>query len=315
MRKVVNESSTGSTGSHRVKVTLTISAEKIDYDTEGDIVKVKGKNIMENKHVKRGQYHTLDLELNKRFFVVKPVWDSMALRQLSNACDQSKHSDLAVVIMQEGLAFVCYISKSMTVQKAKVEVNIPRKRKNMCSQYQKGLTGFFEQVTQAILKHINFQIVKCIVVASPGFTREQFLEYFWQQATKSENRMLLENRQKFLSAHSSTGFKHSIREILSDPLIQPKLEDTKCVEEIKVWNRFQELLANDPDRAVYGIHDVEFAHRYEAVETMIISDKLFRSTDLVMRRKYNKLIQDVIASGSQVHIFSTLHPCGERKYN
>ena len=40
-----------------------------------------------------------------------------------------QHADLAAVVMQEGLAFVCLITSAMTVDRAKIEVNIPKKGK------------------------------------------------------------------------------------------------------------------------------------------------------------------------------------------
>lgn len=310
-RKIINESATGSTGARRIRITLTISVEKVEYDSESDIVKVKGKTVEENKHVRRGQYHTLDLELNHKFYLTKPVWDSLALSQLNNACDTGRNAEVAVVIMQEGLAFVCLITTSMTIQKAKIETNIPRKRKNFCSQHQKGLEDFYEQIFQAMLKYINFEQIKCVIVASPGFVKDRFVEYMWQEVTKRELKHLLDSRSKFLTAHSSTGFKHSIREILSDPLIQPKLEDTKAVQEVKVWNKFQQLLGNEPNKAVYGFRDVGTANHYEAIECMMISDQLFRTHDLSMRKKYSQLMHQV-KEYAEVRVFSTMHALGQQ---
>lgn len=310
-RKIVNESTTGSTGARRIKLTLTISVEKVEYDAEADIVRVKGKTVHENKHVRKGQYHTLDLGLNHKFYLTKALWDSLALSQLHNACDAARNAEIAVVIMQEGLAFVCLLTTNMTIQKAKIEVNIPRKRKNFCSQHQRGMEDFYEQILQAMLKYINFDVIKCIVVASPGFTKDQFIEYMWQQAARRELKTLLDNRQKFLPAHSSTGFKHSIREVLSDPLIQPKLEDTKAVQEIKIWNKFQNLLSTEPNKAVYGLRDIETANHYEAISCMMLSDMLFRSNNLALRKKYSQLLYQV-KEYAEVRIFSSMHPSGQQ---
>jgi len=308
---VVNETATGSTGARRVKVTLTISVEKVEYDSEANIVSVKGKSIEENKYVRRGQYHTLDLELNQKFYLTKPLWDSLALSQLNNACDSTRNAEVAIVIMQEGLAFVCLLTTNMTVQKAKIEVNIPRKRKNFCSQHKKGLEEFYEQTLQAMLKHINFETIKCIVIASPGFVKDQFNEYLWQQATSKELKMLLDSRQKFLVAHSSTGFKHSIREVLSDPLIAPKLEDTKAAQELKIWNKFQNLLGQEPNKAIYGLRDVETAHHYEAISCLMLSDMLFRSNNLALRKKYSQLLYQV-KGYADVRVFSSMHLSGQQ---
>lgn len=70
---------------------------------------------------------------------------------------------------------------------------------------------FFENVMQAVLRHVNFDIVKCVLVASPGFVKEQFFDYIFRQAAKNDNKVLLDNKGKFLLVHSSSGFKHSLR--------------------------------------------------------------------------------------------------------
>lgn len=59
---------------------------------------------------------------------------------LDIACDPAQHADLAAVVMQEGIAHVCLVTASMTLVRAKIDVNIPRKRKGMCGQHTKVLT-------------------------------------------------------------------------------------------------------------------------------------------------------------------------------
>uniref|UniRef100_A0A669D0D3 Protein pelota homolog n=1 Tax=Oreochromis niloticus TaxID=8128 RepID=A0A669D0D3_ORENI len=66
IRKVQTESPTGSVGSSRVRTTLTLCVETIDFDTQACQLRVKGTNIEENQYVKMGAYHTIELELNRK---------------------------------------------------------------------------------------------------------------------------------------------------------------------------------------------------------------------------------------------------------
>lgn len=52
VRKVQIESSTGSSSSNRVRTILTISVENIDFDTQACVLRLKGRNIVENQYVK-----------------------------------------------------------------------------------------------------------------------------------------------------------------------------------------------------------------------------------------------------------------------
>lgn len=312
IRKVQTESATGSVSVNKVRTMLTIKIEAIDFDTLGCVLRVRGRNITENQYVKMGAYHTLDLELNRKFTLGKLEWDSVTLERIETACDPTKHADLAAVVMQEGLAHLCLITSNMTLVRAKIETNIPRKRKGMCQQHDKGLTKFYDQIIQAILRHVSFDIVKCVLIASPGFVKDQFSEYLFQQAMKLDYKILLDNKSKFVLVHSSSGFKHSLKEVLQDPSIQSRLADTKASSEVKALDDFYQTMQNDPNRASYGIKPVEKAAEQQAIEVLLISDELFRSQDIAQRKRYVKLVDTVRETGAEVKIFSSLHVSGEQ---
>uniref|UniRef100_A0A8C7UIY9 Protein pelota homolog n=1 Tax=Oncorhynchus mykiss TaxID=8022 RepID=A0A8C7UIY9_ONCMY len=61
IRKVQTESSTGSVGSSRVRTTLCLCVDTIDFDSQACQLRVKGTNIQENQYVKMGAYHTIEL--------------------------------------------------------------------------------------------------------------------------------------------------------------------------------------------------------------------------------------------------------------
>jgi protein pelota len=52
IRKVQVESSTGSSSSSKVRTTLTVQVESIDFDTQACALRVKGRNVEENDYVK-----------------------------------------------------------------------------------------------------------------------------------------------------------------------------------------------------------------------------------------------------------------------
>lgn len=84
-----------------------------------------------------GAYHTLDLELNRKFELTKSEWDSVALERVDIACDPTQNADLAAVVMQEGLAHICLVTSSMTLVRTKIDQVIPRKRKGNVQQHEK----------------------------------------------------------------------------------------------------------------------------------------------------------------------------------
>jgi len=312
IRKVISESATGSTTSNRIRTTLTVQVENIDFDTQACMLRLKGRNIEENQHVKLGAYHTIDLELNRKFVLTKSNWDSIHLDRIELACDPSKHADIAAIVMQEGLAHVCLVTSSMTIVRAKIDVPVPRKRRGDCSQHEKGLSKFYDQIVQALLRHVNFEVVKAVLIASPGFIKQQFFDYMYQQAVKSDIKLLFENKNKFILCHSSSGYKHSLKEILQDPTVQSRLTDTKATEEVRILEDFYKMMKNEQARAFYGPKHVFSACDAEAIEVLLISDKLFRANNVLERQKYVELVDKVRQGGGDVKVFSSLHVSGEQ---
>ncbi|KAG0723402.1 Protein pelota [Chionoecetes opilio] len=211
IRKVQLASVTGSSTSSRIRTTITIQVEGITFDTGACMLRVKGRNVEENQHIKMGAYHTVDLELNRKFTIFKERWDSVTIDRVETACDPAAHADLAAVVMQEGLAFVCLITSAMTVDRAKIVYNIPKKGKADDTQRKKAIIKYYDQVMTAILRHLNFEVVKAVVIASPGFVKDQFFDHLMKSALQTDNKLLLDNKSKFVLVHSSSGFKHSLR--------------------------------------------------------------------------------------------------------
>ncbi len=264
----------------------------------------------------------MDLELHSVFSLRKHEWDSIALDRVEMACNPVHQADVAAIVMHEGLANVCLITEHLTIHRQKIEHTIPRKRKNLCSHHDKSMEKFFDAIIAAMIKHIDFSVVKAVILASPGFIKDQFYQYMLQKATRDDQRHLLENKNKFILSHSSNGFKHALTEVLQDPIVLNRLSDTKAAGEMKLFEQFMQLLNDEPDKAYYGLEAVEKANQSQAIECkftekiirkkkiafiflgLLITDELFRNIDFVKRHRYIELVDSVKYSGGEVRLFS-----------
>lgn len=70
--------------------------------------------------------------------------------------------------------------------------------------------------------------------------------------------------------------------------------------EVKALNTFYDLMANDPARAFYGYKHVLMANEQSAIETLLLSDSLFRSNNIQLRKKYVALAESVKDQASVV---------------
>lgn len=115
------------------------------------------------------------------------------------------------------------------------------------------------------------------------------------------------------------------------------MADTKALAEVKALETFYHVLSCDSAKAFYGIKHVEAANEHQAIETLLISDHLFRCVIFILicvitrknkimkwfvyrsdnvdeRKRYVRLVDSVKEYGGDVKIFSSMHISGERKF-
>jgi protein pelota len=81
---------------------------------------------------------------------------------------------------------------------------------------------------------------------------------------------------------------------------------------VEVLGRFFKLMQDDPDRAWYGYQSVAAANDQLAVEALLVTDELFRNSDVPTRKRYVRLVESVRERGGQVHVFSSMHVSGRQ---
>ena len=170
-RRVTTESSTGSTSSHRVHLKLTLQVDKVLYSALAlseqssqqqaasssststsasgtstptssapavssgasgtSTLHISGRVTSENPHVKKGAFHTLDLEVGRDFSIIKGIgsWDSVARERIREMTEPGRGADVGAIVCGEGLASICVITNHTTIIRQRIDVPVPRKRK------------------------------------------------------------------------------------------------------------------------------------------------------------------------------------------
>jgi len=308
-RKVINTSNTGSTTSNKVRTNLTVRVDKVDFDPDVMTVRVSGPNVEESKVVKMGAYHTHTLELGRAFWIEKECWDQIFLDRIDEACHPERDAEVAALVMQTGLAHLCIVTGSITITKAKIDKNIPKKRTGS-SNHSKAITKFYEAIYQAVIRDLDFTKIKCLLCASPGYVKDDFHQYMVQQARLRDDRVLLENLDKIILCKASSGHKHALEEVFSNPSILEKMAETKVAKEVTVLNQFMRMLDTNPDKAHFGFNHVQKAHEELAIDSLLVTDELFRNSDIITRKKHVQLVESVRENGGKVYTFSSLHVSG-----
>jgi protein pelota len=151
---------------------------------------------------------------------------------------------------------------------------------------------FYAQIYQSINRHFDFDQLKVIIIASPGFVKEGVQQAIFEEAQRTNNKAILTAKPRFLLLHASSHHVHSLTAVLSSPEVSSQLKDTKFAREGMALARcarilrslreadgptsFHKMLGQDELRAWYGEGHVLKAIERGAVSTLLISDALFK---------------------------------------
>ena len=260
----------------------------------------------------RAAYHSLELAPSRAVSLEKDAWDAAHAERIAAACDPGASADVAAVVMQEGLAHLCLVGGATTALRARIEVSLPRKSGAAAAGFDKAQTKFFEAVLQAILRHVDFAVVRCLLLAGPGFTKDAFLAYALAEAQKRELKTILEAKPKIITAHASSGYKHALAEALASPAVAARVKDTAAAGEVAALEAFYAQMNADPARAFYGPGHVRAAAELGAIQTLLLSDALYRTADAGERAGWVALTETVKAGGGDVRLFSAAHVSGQQ---
>jgi protein pelota len=111
-----------------------------------------------------------------------------------------------------------------------------------------------------MIRHVDFDVVKVIIIASPGFIKDDLFKYIMADAVSTDKTTILQNKSRIILAHSTSGHKHALQEILVEPAIKARLVDTKYLLEVKTLERFYQ---------VYHICSLILDHEHNAFESIL----------------------------------------------
>lgn len=309
-RKIVHEKSGSTT---KKTFPATIKCQSIEYDTEVDEIRINGTNVGHSDFLSMGQFQSACIIRGVQFSIIKREWDPFLIEKLEVASNPIQSCDLAVLLMEEGISHLYLVSNFLTLLKGKVEVSIPKKRKGP-SQHDKALEKFFSGCLESVTTHVNFDIVKCLVIGSPGFVKDQFSTYINDKIGTGNKtyESIAKNLKKIIYTHTSSGYKQALTELLGKSEVMLKIKDTKTSEEVLLMSRFNEVLSKDYTKVAIGLKAVEIAIEHRAIEFILISDEFLRKIGVKSRKTLQDKLKKCEGDGGSVRVMSIMLPTGEK---
>jgi protein pelota len=266
----------------RKPMTLTIGLEKSEFHPDTHTLRLHGPVVSgpEDK-VQLGSYHTISLGIRESLTIQKEDWKSYQLDRLKKA--RIKKSLLLICVLDREDASFANLKESGIEHLAEIHSH-KTKDLDTLEDYHKEILSYLQTKPD----------IQTIVLAGPGFERENLLNYIKEKDKDLARKATLEHTHSTGRAGVTELVKSSANRILKETRIAREAE--------QVENLLKEI--NKDGLATYGRKEVEFAVKTGAVETLLISEEKLREFEVIMNQAEKQR--------GRVAIISSDHEAGEK---
>jgi len=269
---------------------VEIKVENLSYHEHSGTLKVNGIIVggKPEELIELKSHHSVDIEIGKKITIIKETLKKWQIDRLKKAEKDSVSAGLLVVLLDDEQAELAFLDQFSIRKKAKIFSSKQGK------QYEKGVTNYFEELYKKI---ISLEAKK-VVLAGPGFTRENLKKFLEEKKEK--------DFPKIFSVSTNDIGETGFRELIKGDKIEGVEKELQLTTESKLIEEFMKGVTKG--LAEYGQEKVIDAINLGAVSKLIISEKF-----LVENRKdAEKIITLAEKMGTETHIISSKNPNEEQ---
>ncbi|MDF2955199.1 MAG: Stalled ribosome rescue protein Dom34 [Candidatus Alkanophagales archaeon MCA70_species_2] len=274
-------------------VRLGIRVESVEFHKFANRLRVRGV-IEAGLETAVGSYHTLNIEPGVELSIIK-AWKKHQLKRVEDAERAAARPKVIILTIEEGDA-VAGIVRQYGVD----EVFYVRAGSGKGASDSAGERRTFFGEALSMLKNALRQFpVDAVIVAGPGFTKDDFLAFVREREPELAAKMKIES----VSSIGLSGF----REVLKRGVVEEICREERIAKEVQLIEKLMEEVSKD-GLAAYGDTAVRSALSYGAVEKLLVCDERLRDAG---RESVETLLKEAERRGGEVVIFSTEFEPGE----
>ena len=265
----------------REKVFLGIEIEKINLENQ---LRLTGK-IIEGPENITHEHHTLVIEPGT-VLTIEKIWEKHQLERLKKA--KIKKPLLFICVIDREEADFAILKESGIEFLGSIEPKVSGSRATSKSE-SGDRTGYYKEVMENLENKSEY-----IVVAGPGFERENLLGYIKEKNPGLAKKIILEHSSDIGRSGIQEVIKRSANTILKDTRIA---RESGFVEEFLKRIKMGGLVA-------YGQKETEEAVNLGAVETLLVSVEKVK--------QFKPLMEQAEKLKGQIVLITADHPAGEQ---
>ena len=286
------------TGGQREPMWIEIEVADVEFAKFSNRLRVGGEIVDCSREDQLGFHHTFNIEEHDEVTIEK-VWQIDQLERLEEAVEAAEQPDVAIVTVEEGQAHVHTVAQYGVEERATITGTTGK------GEYARGRDELFAEIT-AVVKRLD---VEAIILAGPGFTKQDALDYIEDNAAA--------DAEKIQVVDTASVGDRGVHEVLKRGAVDRIQTETRISNEAELIDELMERIAEGAEVA-YGIEEVAEAAEYGAVDRLLILDERLRAErageggwDLDI----NDVVEDVERQGGEVTVFSHEFDPGQQLSN
>ncbi len=281
---------------------LGIRTESIEFHKFSRRLRIKGV-IEKGLDTELGSYHTFNVEPGVELSIVKD-WKEHQLRRVREAEKAVASPDVIVVTIEEGEAVAGIVRQYGVDELFSIRYG---SGKGM-GRDEGSKKDFFFEVLKQLKNSFLSAGAEAIVIAGPGFIKDDFFSFLKEKDVELANRARIEQA----SSIGMSGFM----EVLKRGAVEKLKKEERLTKEVKLMDRLMEEISKEKGgKAVYGKEGVSMALEYGAIETLLVSDEKLMKARVEEGEKESEIesmLEEVERERGKIVVFSTEFEPGKR---
>jgi protein pelota len=207
-----------------------------------------------------GSHHTLEVKLNTPITIKKDRWQKWAINRLNLAIEASKKLSAIIVVLEDDTATLGLMRQYGIEYYGPIKGHVSGKRivdKNR----QKNIIQFYEKVIESIEK---FDSIQNIVIAGPGFVKNDFYDYLTDKHSDLAKISIIEA--------TGSGGRNGIAEVLKKGTVEKLTSENRVAIEMGAVDNLLTEIAKNSSKVAYGVKQTTDAINLGAVSRLLILD-------------------------------------------
>ena len=207
-----------------------------------------------------GSHHTLEVKLNTPLSIKKTRWPKWSIKRLNQAIEASKKLSAIIVVLEDDTATLGLMRQFGIEYYGPIKGSVSGKRivdKNR----QKNIIQFYEKVIESISK---FDSIQNIVLAGPGFVKNDFYDYLKDKHADLAEISIIES--------TGAGGRNGISEVLKKGTVEKLTSENRVAQEMGAIENLLEEIGKNSSKVAYGARETQNAINLGAVGQLLILD-------------------------------------------